>query len=255
MVAVRPATPRSAAVLGILFSALFVAALVGVDRVPHLDAPVADYGAFYGGPGDTVVAAVAIYLVPLAGIAFLWFAVALRSVLDALGTTPSPMADGLNLLSGVLFVGLLFAGTAAMATPVLLTTLGGGAPLDPEIARGLSALGYGLVFLFSVRGAGMFALTTTTLLRGAGVMPRGAALVGYLLASWLLLTATDHPASLLVLPAWVLLVAVALLRHEHRVRRAGAPSPGPTPSPAAPSPAAPSPSDPSHAVPSPRSEP
>jgi hypothetical protein len=236
---VKPATPRLAAVLGVLFAVLFVAAMLTVNNVPHLSDPVAAYGAFYDGPGDTVVTAVAIYLVPLAGIAFLWFAVALRSVLDGLETSPSAMAHGLNLLSGVLFVALLFAGTAAMATPVLLTTIGGGAPLDPEIARGLSALGYGLVFLFSVRGAGMFALTTTTLLRGAGAMPRGASIVSYLLAAWLLLTATDHPASLLVLPAWVLLVAVVLLRHDRRTRATAA---GTTPSPR-------------DAVPTPRSEP
>jgi hypothetical protein len=79
------------------------------------------------------------------------------------------------------------------------------------------------VFVFSVRGAGMFALTTTTLLRSAGVMPRGAAIAGYVLATWLLITATDHPASLLVLPAWVLLVAVVLLRHDRRVRNDAAP--------------------------------
>ncbi|MEJ2865927.1 hypothetical protein [Actinomycetospora flava] len=238
----KPATPRLAAVLGVLFAALFVAAMLTVNNVPHLSAPVTDYGAFYDGAGNTVVTAVAIYLVPLAGIAFLWFAVALRSVLDGLETHPSAMAHGLNLLSGVVFVALLFGGTAAMATPVLLTTIGGGAPLDPEITRGLSALGYGLVFLFSVRGAGMFALTTTTLLTGAGVMPRAAAVVSYLLATWLLLTATDHPASLLVLPAWVLLIAVVLLRHDRRQRRAAAPpSEAPTPVPTP--------------VPTPRSEP
>ena len=208
-----PATPRFAAVMGIAFAVLFVAAMVTVNGVPHLSAPVADYGAFYDGAGNTLVTAVAIYLVPLAGIAFLWFVVAMRSVLDTLESTPSAMAHGLNLLSGVLFVALLFAGTAALATPVLMTTIGGGAPLAPDTARALSALGYGLVFLFSVRGAGMFALTTTTLLRGAGIMPRGVAVVGYALATWLLVTATDHPASLLVLPAWVLLVAVVLLRH------------------------------------------
>ena len=76
-------------------------------------------------------------------------------------------------------------------------------------------------------GAGMFALTTTTLLRGAGVMPRGVAVVGYLLATWLLLTATDHPASLLVLPAWVLIVAAVLLRHDRRTRTADPPTPAP----------------------------
>jgi hypothetical protein len=224
-----PASPRLAAAMGVVFAVLFTAALVAVNGVPHLGDPVAEYGAFYGGAGDTLVTAVAIYLVPLAGIAFLWFVVAMRSVLDTLTPVPSAMAHGLNLLSGVLFVALLFAGTAALATPVLLTTIGGGAPLAPDTARALSALGYGLVFLFSVRGAGMFALTTTTLLRGAGVMPRGAAVVGYLLAAWLLVTATDHPASLLVLPAWALLVGVVLLRHDRRARASTAPAADPAP--------------------------
>ncbi len=219
-----PASPRLAAVMGIVFSVLFVAALVVADAVPHLGAPDSVYGAFYDGPGNTVVTAVALYLVPLGGIAFLWFVVALRSVLDTLEPPPSAMAHGLNLLSGVVFVALLFAGTAALATPVFLTTIGGGAPLEPDTSRALTALGYGLVFVFSVRGAGMFALTTTTLLRSAGVMPRGVAVVGYLLAAWLLLTATDHPASLLVLPAWVLIVAVVLLRHDRRARAAAAPT-------------------------------
>jgi hypothetical protein len=222
-----PASPRLAAVMGIVFAALFVAALVVVDAVPHLGDPDATYGAFYDGAGNTVVTAVALYLVPLAGIAFLWFAVALRSVLDTLEPIPSAMAHGLNLLSGVLFVALLFAGTAALATPVFLTTIGGGAPLTPEATRALTALGYGLVFIFSVRGAGMFALTTTTLLRGAGVMPRGVAVVGYAMGTWLLITATDHPASLLVLPAWVLIVAVVLLRHDRRTRAADLPTPAP----------------------------
>jgi hypothetical protein len=226
---VTPATPRLAATMGILFAALFVAALLVVDGVPHLGDPDAAYGTFYDGAGNTIVTAVALYLVPLAGIAFLWFAVALRSVLDTMEPAPSAMAHGLNLLSGVLFVALLFAGTAALATPVFVTTIGGGAPLTPETTRALTGLGYGLVFVFSVRGAGMFALTTTTLLRHAGVMPRGVSIVGYVLATWLLITATDHPASLLVLPAWVLLVAVVLLRHDRAVRSAPEPSAVPAP--------------------------
>ena len=220
MAVVRAASPRLAAVMGVVFSGLFVAALVVVNGAPHLDAPDATYGAFYAGAGDTLVSAVGLYLVPLAGIAFLWFAVALRSVLDTLDPAPSAMARGLNLPAGLLFVGLLFAGTAALAAPFFATSIGGAPALEPATARALSALGYGLVFVFAVRGAGMFALTSTTLLRSAGVLPKAAAVVAYLLAAYLLLTATYHPASLLVFPAWVLLVAVALVRHERRVRSA-----------------------------------
>ena len=69
------------------------------------------------------------------------------------------------------------------------------------------------MFVFAVRGAGMFALTTTTLLRNAGVLPRIPAVVAYLLAAFLLLAVTNNPAAVLVFPAWVVLISVFLLRH------------------------------------------
>jgi hypothetical protein len=75
----------------------------------------------------------------------------------------------------------------------------------------------------------MFALTTTTLLRGAAVLPRTAAAVAYLLAAFLLLAVTDNPVAILVFPAWVVLISVFLLRHARRAR-----APVPAPATAAP---------------------
>src|SRR4051812_23441183 len=204
--------------MGVLFSGLFVAALVVVNGAPHLDATDNTFAAFYDGAGDTLLSAVGLYLVPLAGITLLLFVVALRSPLDAPHPPPPPPARGFDLPSGLFFVALLWAGTAALAAPFFATSIGHAPALEPATARALSALGYGLVFVFAVRGAGMYALTSTTLLRAAGVLPKGAAVVAYLLAAYLLLTATYHPASLLVFPAWVLLVVVVLLRHDHRMR-------------------------------------
>ncbi|WP_211190418.1 hypothetical protein [Actinomycetospora sp. TBRC 11914] len=211
---------RVAAVMGVVFSGLFVAALVLIDRGPHLGAPDAVYSAFYASNGDSLIVAVGLYLVPLAGIAFLWFATAVRSVLDAIGHVPSAMANGLNLLSVALFVSMLFAGTAAVAAPAFGSVIANAPVVSPDTARALAALGYGLVFVFSVRGAGMFALTTTTLLRGAGVLGKVPSVIAYLCGAYLLLTATYHPASLLVLPAWVLLISVALVLHERREQAA-----------------------------------
>ena len=65
----------------------------------------------------------------------------------------------------------------------------------------------------------MFALTTTTLLRNAGVLPRIPAVVAYLLAAFLLLAVTNNPVAVLVFPAWVVLISVFLLRHARRARR------------------------------------
>ncbi len=214
------ASARLAAVTGVVFSALFVVALLLIDKGPHLDAPDAVYTAFYAKNGDSLIVAVGLYLVPLAGIAFLWFVTAVRSLLDAIGHVPSAMAHGLNLLSAALFVSMLFAGTAAVAAPAFGSTIANAPVVAPDTARALAAVGYGLVFVFSVRGAGMFALTTTTLLRGAGVLGKVPSLIAYLCGAYLLLTATYHPASMLVLPGWVLLISVALVLYERREKAA-----------------------------------
>ena len=207
---------RIAALSGAAFTLLFVAALVLLHRAPHLDAPDAVYVAFYAHDDQLALVAVGLYLVPLAGVAFLWHMTAMRAVLDTLAPRPAAMAHGLNLLGGVVFVTMVFAGSAAVGAVALSAHLGGPAAVDPDVARSLTAVGYGLVFVFGVRGAGMFATTTTTLLRAGGVLPRRWAVVGYALAAFLLLTATTNPAAALVFPAWVVLVAVALLVHDRR---------------------------------------
>lgn len=204
---------RIAAISGLVFTVLFVAALVLLHRAPHLDAPDTAYATFYATGGGTLFVAIGLYLVPLAGIAFLWHMTAIRAVLDTLTPAPSAMAHGLNLLAGAIFVTMTFAGSAAVGAVALSASFGGPPITDPGVARALTAVGYGLVFVFAVRGAGMFALTTTTLLRAAGVLSTAWSVVASLLAVFLLLSATSNPAALLVFPAWVVLVAVALLVH------------------------------------------
>ncbi|MBP2368089.1 hypothetical protein [Pseudonocardia parietis] len=219
---------RLAAATGLLFAALFVAALVLLHRAPGLADPDTRYAAFQAGGGDGLLVAVGLYLVPLAGIAFLWHMTAMRALLDTLTPTPAAMAHGLNLLSGVLFVAMLFAATAAVAAPALASSLGNAPPVEPQVARALTAVGYALFFVFAVRGAGMFAITTTTLLRAGGVLPGPVAVLGYLLAAFLLLTASTDPAAALVLPAWVVLVAASLLVHARRAPAAVAAEPAPS---------------------------
>jgi hypothetical protein len=124
------------------------------------------------------------------------------------------MAHGLNLLAGIIFVILLFAGTAAVGAVAFGVYFGHTPAEDPAVARAFTGLGYGLVFIFAVRGAGMFALTTTTLLRTAKVLPTIPAVIAYLLAAFLLLAVTNNPVAFLVFPAWVVLVSVFLMRHS-----------------------------------------
>jgi hypothetical protein len=203
---------RRAAWSGVVFALLLVAALVLVHRVPGLGASDAEYTAFYRGGGADTFTTVGLYLVPFAGITCLWHTITTRTLLQI--RRPGSWAEvphWLHLAASVIFVCMLFAGSASAGAVALLTRYSD-APLPaPDVARSLSAVGYTLVFVFGVRAAGMYIITTTGLARTAGVLPRPLALISYLVAAFLLLSATFHPAILLVFPAWVLMVSIVLL--------------------------------------------
>ena len=224
------ALARAVSVSGILFSGLFVTSLVLMRQAPGLDAADHVYAAFYTvGRGNVLVTA-GLYFVPFAGIAFLWHMGATRTLVDALPGSASEVPRWLQVTSGVLFVCMLFAGTAAAAGVALLTVLSTTPLPDPAVARTLTSVGYGMLFVFGVRAAGMYMITTTTLTRRRALLPRWVALLGYLGATFLLVSTTFHPATLMVFPAWVLLLSGVLLvkvSPRHAARRGPTPPPPP----------------------------
>jgi hypothetical protein len=207
---------RLSSLTGVLFAALFVIALVFVHRTPTLSASDADITAFYGS-SSTLLVTVGLYLVPLAGIAFLWHAHATRLLIKSRTPSPSAIPDGLQLVSGILFVVLLFAGTASAGSVALLKDLTNAPLPSADFVRGMLAVGYGMVFVYSLRGAGMYALTTTSLLRQAGIMPKWLALVSYLLAAFLLLSTVMHPVVMLLFPTWVVIAGLVIYIRAGRV--------------------------------------
>ena len=205
------ALARAVAVSGILFAGLFAVALVLVRQAPDLDAGGHVYTAFYTEGRGNVLVTAGLYVVPFAGIAFMWHMGATRSLVEALPGSASEVPRWLQVTSGVLFVCMLFAGTAAVAAVALLTVLSTSPLPDPAVARALTSVGYGMVFVFGVRAAGMYMITTTTLTRRRALLPRWVAVVGYLAATFLLVSTTYHPATLMVFPGWVLLLSGVLL--------------------------------------------
>jgi hypothetical protein len=213
---------RLAGIMAVVFAGFYVTGLVMVHSSPGLQASDAAFSAYYRS-SSTALVTVGLNFVPFAGIAFLWHMNAIRLVISARTPSPSAMPYGLQLVSGVLFVALLFAGTAAAGSVALLKDLGPGPLPSMDVARGLLGVGYGMVFVYAVRGAGMYAITTTTLLRSAGLLPRWLTVVGYLLAAFLLVSTALNPVVMLLFPAWAVLVGVAVFLRSGRLGDAAAP--------------------------------
>ena len=203
---------RKAGWSGVVFAVLLVLGMVLVATTPKLGASDADYAAFYSGGGAETLTVVGLYVIPFAGIACLWHMITMRTLLQVHRPTSwAEIPHWLHLAASVIFVCMLFVSTAAVGAVALLTKFSDAPLPGPDVARALSSVGYTLLFVYGVRAAGMYMITTTGLAKSAGVLPRPLVVVSYVVAALLLVSTTFHPAILLVFPAWVLMVSIVLL--------------------------------------------
>jgi len=193
----------AASIAGILFSVLFTSALVLVRSQSDQSGQ------------STAVMIGGLYLAPFAGIMFLWFVAVIR---DQIGEREDRFFATVFFGSGLLFVGLLFTTAAVVSTPATFVEFLGGTQLSTEGQAILRALGYTLLFAMATRAAAVFMVATATIGIRSGVFPRWFALVGVLLGVVLLVAVSFVDWSILVLPAWVAVVSLFILRRE-RARR------------------------------------
>jgi hypothetical protein len=195
--------PWAASIAGLLFSVMFTAALILVRSQPDQSGQ------------NTAVVIGGLYLAPFAGIMFLWFVAVIR---DQIGEREDRFFATVFFGSGLLFVALLFTSAAVASTPATLVEFLGGAQLSTEGQAILRALGYTLLFALATRAAAVFMVATATIGVRSGVFPRWFALVGYLLGIVLLVAVSFVDWFILILPAWVAVVSLFILRRE-RARR------------------------------------
>jgi hypothetical protein len=198
-------TPKAAAIAGIAFSLLMIAIFWLLRRsIP--DDPL-DTGAWLVTESRTV--ALALNLVPFAGVAFLWFIGVLR---DRLGQQEDRFFATVFFGSALLFLAMLFA-TAAIAGAVVLVA-SSAAPnelINSTTFRFARATTYIVMNVYAIKMAGVFMISTSTVLIYTKVAPRWIALLGYLLACILLVGSYYISWSFAVLPLWVFLVSIYVL--------------------------------------------
>ncbi len=213
----RRAATLTAAV-GVAFSLLFVLAYLLTRGVPGAQATDAEIIAYYNSGEQTLPVVVGLYLLPFAGMAFLWFIVTLRMWAAASVRSLSVLLSNLQLISGIAFVALFFTGAAATSVLAVSSQLARG-PVDPGAARQFPVFGESLILFFAMRMAAMFVFTTSGIGRSARILPRWFALIGYAVGLLLLLSATFSPLLVLVFPAWVLALSLILLRVARQISK------------------------------------
>ena len=208
--------PRAAGIAGIAFAILFSVGLFMVRSVPLASMSDAQIAAWFASGADTAIVVGGLYLLPFSGVAFLWFVAVVR---DQIGEREDRFFATVFFGSGLLFVALLFAGSAVLSSLVVgVRFLDQPAPSAATVAL-IRSLAYTMVFAFGTRAAAVFLLSTATVGLRSRTFPRWLALSGYLIGLVLITVVSFWDWIILVLPAWVALVSVVILARE-RSRRA-----------------------------------
>jgi hypothetical protein len=204
-------TPRAAAIAGILFSVLLIIVFSLLRSAVPAD-PL-EPGAWLR--TDSGKVALALNLVPFAGIAFLWFIGVLR---DRLGEAEDRFFATVFFGSGLLFLATLFAAAAVAGALIISFATAPAQLIDSATFHFARAAAYNLMNIYAVKTAGVFMITTSTIAVYTGFTRRWLAIVGYILAPVLLFGSYHLPWGFAVFPLWVLLISGSIFMDNTHLR-------------------------------------
>ena len=202
-------TPRSAAVAGIVFSIMLLLAL-WLIRISIPAEPLTS-NAWLGDHARVI--AVALSLIPLAGIAFLWLIGVLR---DRLGQREDRLFATVFLGSGLLFLAMLFAAAAVASAVIIVFNAMPHETTDFRMFAFARALISDLIDVYATKMAGAFMFSTSTVTIYTGFAPRYIGFLGYGLGLLLLFGSQHFEWSFFVFPAWVFLLSAHILAADLR---------------------------------------
>jgi hypothetical protein len=202
--------PRAAAIAGVIFSVLLSVSLVIIrTAVPPYQT---DSGDWLTDPFRRNAVRFAIQLVPFAGIAFLWFIGVLR---NRLGQLEDQFFATVFFGSGLLFVASLFA-SATLAGALLETAVNNTRILNSDAYHLARQMVGASMNIFAIKMAGVFMISTSTIVFRTGILPRWLAVLGFGCAVVLLLIITGWPWIVLLFPLWMFVVSTRILVAEFR---------------------------------------
>jgi hypothetical protein len=210
----RLKTPKAAAIAGIAFSVLMFAIFWLLWR--SIPADPLESGAWLATDARRI--ALALNLVPFAGVAFLWFIGVLR---DRLGEQEDRFFASVFFGSALLFLAMLFVAAAVTGAVILVAaTSEANELINSATFRFARASTYIVMNVYAIKMAAVFMISMSTVVIYTGIAPRWIAFIGYLLAATLLIGSYYISWSFAILPAWVALISIYILTDNLRQKRA-----------------------------------
>jgi hypothetical protein len=196
---------RAAGLAGLAFAVLLTTSLT-LLRMNGL----ATVGADGSTPPVSDTSLIALYLVPFAGITFIWFLAVLRR---RIGRAEDQFFSTVFLATGLLFVALLFA-AGATASAAAIAARSGGVATDSAAFQFGRALAATLFYGFAIKMAAAFMLVSSTIGRRTGFLPRWLIALGIVGGLVMLFSVGFFEPLALIFPAWVAVVSILILRAD-----------------------------------------
>ena len=208
--------PRSAGIAGILFSLLFLGAVGLASPRPPEGLTEAGLVDWFEQEAKTPLMIAALYLMPFAGIAFLWFLGVIR---DRIGAREDRFLATVFIGSGLLFVAMFWASAAAIASLVAVNRYDAAPPMSATTLEDARALAFSFLFVLASRAAAVFVIVTSTVALRTAIFPRWLIAAGYVIALVMLLSLSLLQWVVLLFPAWVFVMSLFILGSEMRSAR------------------------------------
>ena len=127
---------------------------------------------------------------------------------DRLGASEDKFFATVFFGSGLLFLGMLFAAAAVGGALIISFETAPAQLIESATFHFARAAAYSMMNIYTVKMAGVFMVTTSTIAIYTGFAPRWIAILGYLLALLLLCGSYYLSWSFVVFPLWVLVMSI-----------------------------------------------
>lgn len=204
-----PAALRSveaAALAGLAYAVLFLASTYLLLRAPNAGADATDVS-WHTDVANQRSTAIALNMMAIGMIAFVWFVAVIRR---RVGERENRFFGTVFLGSAVLLAGTQMIGFILLATPTMSAYRFGVVPDANDVAL-WQASGLTLLTVVGTRLEAVFIISTTTVGRLSGALPKRVLWLGYLAGGVLLTMPLSTTLLIWLFPTWVIVVSASML--------------------------------------------